>query len=159
MSACQTVDEIVCPSCLHFGQCDASPYMFFAEDKIALQCRKCRNIWKVGHEVNLESRYSVEQFTKMFGIDFSEHICFDHDCVRFDGVEYHKSECPKSIANIARADPPKITGNIASITGTEPVAPTVEAVNPAPMLCDDFLVNTETGAIRQKTWRDRSPML
>ncbi len=29
-------------------------------------------------------------------VDFSEHVCFDYDCVRINGVEWHKPECPKS---------------------------------------------------------------
>ena len=29
-------------------------------------------------------------------INFSEHVCFDHDCIRIGGVEHHRPECSKA---------------------------------------------------------------
>lgn len=37
--------EHVCPECGHKGFCDVSPHLFFAEDKLALRCAKCRHVW------------------------------------------------------------------------------------------------------------------
>ena len=43
----RTTSKHVCPKCGHAGVCEASPHLFFAEDKLALRCIPCRHIWAV----------------------------------------------------------------------------------------------------------------
>lgn len=37
--------EHTCPKCGHKAFCDVSPHVYFAEDRLALRCKKCKHVW------------------------------------------------------------------------------------------------------------------
>ncbi len=46
----ETIYAVECPQCSYRDHADASWHYRFAEDKLALRCRKCYHIWEVGRD-------------------------------------------------------------------------------------------------------------
>jgi hypothetical protein len=72
-------------------------------------------------------------------IDFSEHVCFDHDCTRIMGVEHHVEGCPKR----ARREPQTIRE-----------ARAMDEATHGKDICDAL-----DKPPKQETWRDRKGYL
>ena len=70
-------------------------------------------------------------------LDFSDHVCFDYECVRIMGVEHHRPECPKY---------------------GKPSPEVQELYDKAIAWVEDY-VKPEPDPPNPETWRDREPLL